>query len=380
MEISSGNHSNMKLLTTTILFCIIFFANLQAQFVVQEGTMTVDQPNAVISVNQSFNNNGNIKQSGTLVLGGDLSNLQNFDASEALIILNGENQKIQSNKLSVQNLIINNGHIKTIEGEVEITNVLQLNDGKVMVNQDDGQITLENGVAVYANENSYVIGNIFHRGIGDKFFPVGDQNTYAPVTLYDLEGESPTVGIAYSLKGKQPYWRQMVKEGTYNGALIEVSFPSQNEDQIYYQDYLQLKAGLDQSATNTLLGASSVYTTSSNISITSKDKTNLSWLTIGFIANEAMERVYVPTAFSSQASNVEDQIIKVYGNLISFRNFHFGIQDAWGKWVYETNSLEKAMGEGWFNYSSSNNTYRYVLSGSYISGASFQQSDVIMRF
>ena len=58
--------------------------------------------------------------------------------------------------------------------------------------------------------------------------------------------------------------------------------------------------------------------------------------------------LFVPNASSPFAINPEDQVVKIYGDLISTDyDFLFRVVDKWGNVVYETTSVEEMSTTGW---------------------------------
>jgi len=90
--------------------------------------------------------------------------------------------------------------------------------------------------------------------------------------------------------------------------------------------------------------------------------------------------IYIPTVFSPEASNVENQQLKVYGTLIQEDSFSFRIYNQWGQLVYQTNSFIEANTKGWSGEIKSNsgkqssNVYTYTVEGKFFDGLDFSQA------
>ncbi len=352
-----------------------------AQITVQKGKV-VSESSSLISSNTPIVNYGEIVQRGTLSTESDLLNYGNYDATQGSLALQGSNQRIVSDSLTVAQLHIKGGNVKILEGKLEIKSSLYLEGGLLQVTESS-QLTLDEQVAINQNnETSYVWGGVCHRGNGSKFFPVGTRDVYAPLTLTNVQGNNPLVKATYESIDGNPYWTQTQLAGTYDGSPVTITFNSNNPDYEAYAQLLSITAGPASQQTDIVLGSSLLRQDQSRYTLASNQPTSLPWISVGFTTEELQEEVYVPNAFSPEATNPEDKAIKVYGRYLSFNNFHFGVQDSWGKWVYQTTSLEEATQTGWTTagLNASTTKFRYVVSGRFLSGNSFQHSDIIVKF
>ncbi|MEQ9440606.1 MAG: hypothetical protein RIG62_16255 [Cyclobacteriaceae bacterium] len=355
---------------------------VSAQVTVVSGVVALSSVDTQVSINATVNNKGKLLHQGTLSLTGDLLNQAIYQAEAGTLRLAGENQSLTSSLLKVGELKITNGYSKTLRGAFEVKNKLVLENGQLLVPRESQLILGEQAFVQNSSSNSYIQGFLYHRGTGEKFFPVGNESEYAPITLHRIEGDAPVVGVKYDPTSTQPYWNQRLLEGSYLGSTVTLSFLSQHPDYFYYPEQLEVQASTEQGGEGISLSARSSIINQPSIIISSEAPTNLPWLTVRFAVDNALEEVYVPNAFSPEAPDPNDQRIRVYGRFISLQNFRFGIQDAWGRWVYQTTSLEEAMVEGWPSTvpGSSFSQFRYILTGKFLSGASFQQSDLILKF
>lgn len=361
---------------------LIITSSLEAQVTVSQGVVSIKNSTAQVSVNTTFTNRDKVVQQGELAVEGDVLNYADYQADEGILKLIGPDQLVYSDTQLLGEIHIANGHTKTLEGNFQVQQKLILEDGILSVPNKSQLTLLEDAVISQGNQDSYVDGGLYHQGTGAKFYPVGNQNEYAPVTLDNIRGDAPKVGMRYDPISGQPRWFQHLAEGTYEGSTVTFSFSSNNPDYFSYADQLTVMAGSDEDQATTSIGARFIETNSSQITVGSQEATALPWITIGFTVDETEEEVFVPNAFSPQATHLDDQNIKVYGRYLSSQNFRFGIQDTWGRWVYQTTSLEEAMNEGWSaaTLSSSSSQFRYIVSGKFVSGRTFQRSDVIIKF
>ncbi len=365
-----------------MLFLVNVPFSVLAQVIVQDGVLIISSENSVVYANEALTNQGKLIHQGKMYLQSNFINNANYEASQGTLMMSGNDQLISVGAAKLGGIEIYNGGNKKIAGDLEILNHLALEKGMLLI-PIESKLMLSNEAAItQSSSSSYIQGYLYHRGNGEKFFPVGSANQYAPLTLNEVEGEEPVIGISYEPTQDKPYWKQTTFSGTYLGSTATVTFMSDNSDYLFYKDDLEILAQTEIKGSSTALGGEKIRVKDNLFTLSGIEKTSLPWITVGFDSNKLLERVFVPNAFSPGAPSTEDQGIKVYGKYISLKNFDFGIQDEWGRWVYRTTSLVEAMEAGWTaaNTSSTATKYRYVVSGRYLSGKTFQQSDVIMKF
>ena len=353
---------------------------MSAQVTLQQGSVKVNGVNALISSTASLINYGTIIHQGSLLIEKDLLNYGNYEATTSTIVLRGRNQRIVSDTLIIARLRVAGGGIKSLEGTVEVSNQLHLEQGLLRVDNRHRLALAGLATIIQSNEDSYVWGGVSHRGTGHKFFPVGTQGEYAPLTLTNVRGDRPLVQVQYVSTANRPAWLQTSLSGSYEGSPVTVTFLSQNPDHKFYPEQLRITAGNSPDQTRTIFDSGLPQLNLPSITLSSASPTALPWISVGFTFNESEEEVYIPNAFSSEAPNPEDRVIKVYGRYLSHNNFSFGIQDSWGRWLYQTTSLEEASTKGWTTLGSSPAQFRYVVSGQFLSGNSFLHSDTIIKF
>ena len=353
-----------------------------AQIIVQQGIVKVSGLAPLTTVNTLLTNYGTITQQGALITESDLLNYGSYDATNSKLVLQGENQRVLSESLTVAQLHLKSNGTTTLEGNLEILESLLLEEGLLQVGEPS-RLTLNEAATITQNtESSYVWGSVTRQGTGSKFFPVGTRNEYAPLTLTNVRGNNPLVRVQYAPVANQPYWSQTQLAGNYEGSSITVTFPSRNPDYEFYPEQLTISARASQEQTETILASDLAQLDLPRITISSTLPTALPWISVGFLTEEAEEEIYVPNAFSPEAPNPEDRVIKVYGRYLSHQNFYFGIQDVWGRWIYQTTSIEDALSTGLTSsqISSAPAQFRYVASGQILSGKPIQSSDTIIKF
>ncbi len=171
---------------TTLVVSLIPTLPMSAQITVQQGSFKVNGIDALISSNASLINYGTVVQQGSLFIEEDLLNYGNYEASTSTIVLRGRNQRILSDALTIAQLRVAGGGIKSLEGTIEVSSQLHLEQGLLRVDNQYRLALAESATIIQSNDGSYVWGGVSHRGTGSKFFPVGTQSEYAPLTLTDV--------------------------------------------------------------------------------------------------------------------------------------------------------------------------------------------------
>ncbi|MEM9857795.1 MAG: gliding motility-associated C-terminal domain-containing protein, partial [Bacteroidota bacterium] len=172
--------------------------------------------------------NGSVLNTGRLMLEGEL-------------VLDGNGQIQSNNVLSIPTLSFISGNYSLI-GTLQIGNSLSL--GGVLSTQSEARLIIESSASVDAQDGGYVNGPLYHRGTGDKFYPIGSGDRYTPVSLAGIQGDNNTLVGVQSINtdiglsaGTLPvainevsadwYW-QIISEGLFNGA--QVALPILSED------------------------------------------------------------------------------------------------------------------------------------------------------
>lgn len=89
---------------------------------------------------------------------------------------------------------------KQLNGEFNVAGALTLSGGLLYISEDSQFTITSSGQIVTYNENdSWIVGRIWHEGSGKKFFPIGTSTLYAPVELDAISGSEETrTSLAYS--------------------------------------------------------------------------------------------------------------------------------------------------------------------------------------
>jgi hypothetical protein len=144
----------------------------------------------------TINTNSIIHARGTLSTNAVISNKSaRTNLSDAQLILSGADQNAATDQsITLSTLKVTEGGTKTLSGNWEITNSLQLVNGVLKIN-DNSRLLYSGQTLAEGNEFSFIEGFFFQRGPGRKYFPIGVGSTYAPLVLEDFPSGSAETGI-----------------------------------------------------------------------------------------------------------------------------------------------------------------------------------------
>lgn len=251
----------MKLKIIVLFILGTCSSELFAQFIVQRGTLSTSET-SVVSVQGNLTILGNVHHRGSLLVYNHLLSNDGLTSSAGSLYLVGSDQHVQLINVSLSTLSIQGGGTKQLTGNMTVLNELSLTEGIIQTNTLPSELILTPSARINGgSDQSYVDGFLYHSGTGEKFYPVGHNGTYAPATLLNIQGDEPTVGLAYfsspAIEGIPFHWQQRVLRGTYEGSHVELTFTSPNEDYLNYPDGLRVLAAQEGSALYTSLGQSS---------------------------------------------------------------------------------------------------------------------------
>ncbi|MEM6522468.1 MAG: gliding motility-associated C-terminal domain-containing protein [Bacteroidota bacterium] len=380
----------MRILFLLILLLIgSLTANAQ---LVNNGEVISVLDGAVITVNGNINNNafGEIVNGGLFIVSGNWNNVSTYRASDGTVrFASDTRQTITHNGNAFFNIQFAGDGEKVLQDEMRVSN--EISSESSLINTRDPNATLIIGSAAQMSgfsSTSYVDGYLYHEGLGSKNFPVGTAANYLPVTLEDIQGQDPIVGIgaiepnpntetAETLQevSANRYWDLDVFAGEFNGSLV--TLPIVDDDATFLETgevVIGRSAGLSEPYIN--LGQSQ----QTNLSVTSRDLAITgSLVTIAVVGEESF---FVPSALFTNAPDENDQVIKVYSEELLPDNFSFIVYDKWGQVIFESNDLDTMQETGWRGVNSSGqlvkmDVYTYLIRGTFQSGKDFENTGTI---
>jgi gliding motility-associated-like protein len=310
-------------------------------------TTSVFIPNSISIHIDDLHNFGFIQNNGTIEATGDWKNRMIYQGL-GTISLAGADQEIDNNKQAIQNLLVDGGGTKTLDEDLEIKGSLELVSGILKVDENntlliDNDATIEGGSSL-----SFVDGPLDIEGTGYKFFPVGHNGNYYPVTLTEIRGLNPVIRV--NAKENFPdveterdvevnvdyYWTQEVVSGSYAGSPVMIQHNSENEKAAFI-------SADDLKETFDVVEAEEAGTGS----IVSKKELKKTIIAFGNIPPDPIQPGYLSTSMSPHAMNPDNRLIKFFGTEASDTNFSLKVFNRWGNLMFESNSLSAMISEGW---------------------------------
>lgn len=131
---------------------------------------------------------------GELALNGGLLNRSaSLDLAQTGLILSGEGGQLNSSvPLSVRAIRIDGAGKFPIQGDWSVKQSLQFIKGIVV---PSGLFLYEGGKTLQGNPESYVSGTFYQKGNGVRFYPVGTDDTYMPMSLNEVGSGNEAIGV-----------------------------------------------------------------------------------------------------------------------------------------------------------------------------------------
>ncbi|MCZ6694555.1 MAG: gliding motility-associated C-terminal domain-containing protein [Bacteroidetes bacterium] len=351
-------------------------------------------------------NSGVINNTGSFGVGGDWTNLGTFNGTNGeFIILGSGNQTINNRDQGLGNLVVDGDGNKLLDNNTTADTV-DFRFGIVTLAAGDSLII--NGAALGGSDLSYLDGILYQRGTGMKFYPIGKGSTYAPVTLVDVMGINPLIGMEMfepntnsptpdsTLIGVSPirYWELTLVSGSFDSSVIVLPTINENLDRSALPNLNPINTNVeaavvaeanDPSGPFTDIGVSTQLGDLIDGEITSERAARLRFFAIALAPRVPEEGVlFIPSAFAPSALNPEDQVFKIYGEKLSAENFRLRIFDKWGLLVFETDDFVEANTIGWNGQK--NNTgaemptgvYTYTVDGQFDIGVTIDQVGTVI--
>ncbi|MDA3883547.1 MAG: gliding motility-associated C-terminal domain-containing protein [Bacteroidales bacterium] len=313
----------------------------------------------------NFINDGVINNQGDIYVFGDIENTGQYQSGGKLYLV-GYNQTVSMNADTVNELFIQGSGNKYLISDIYIATDLSLDDGIIIPTSQAKVIIMNDGTTSIGSDFSYVLGNLYMQGTGTKYFPIGTATTFLPVELHNITGDSLTIGMKshdfYSapipgkgtrLLSQTNYWSQDILRGSLEYAQITLPTYLVGNTGFYTEDSIVVamsnnvlgpyrSQGKDESITSVI-----PYEYVSSIDI---DTANRIFYTLAMFYDVNWNLFYVPNALSHNATDIDDQRVKIYGNLFQEKGFSFTVKNQWGNVVYKTSSLIEMETNGWDGY------------------------------
>ncbi len=306
-----------------------------------------------IYVDGEIDNSGLLINDGLIGVSQDWTNQGIYRGKGALEVYGNTPQRITHND-RLQKLLVKGWGTKFIRGSLSITNELHLIQGILEV-PEKNELSLNEKAIVYGgSKESYVEGALAVEGTGYKFFPLGKNGTYAPIEFLDVKGitakysveafeNAPVITLENTIVKNGLYWQRKDIAGQFGGSAVALEF-----DPSHFIDInkMIMVAGSDWKAP--FYSIDDVEHSQERDQLRTRTLVTAPIIMLGEISEDWAESdFYFSNALSPNASNIENQKVKIFGDRLDDENFHFEVFNRWGSLMYENSSLESMKTNGW---------------------------------
>jgi len=368
-----------------LLFGFLFLVTnigAQAQFAISSGKVSI-QEESTVSVQANLHNHATLSQEGTLTLKGDWKNIHQYFSKQGTIVLAGTNQNFFHNNQSIHNLWVKNAGNVHLSGNLTISGKLGLEKSILTPTRNNQLVIAKNASIETSGPDAYVNGALYHTGVGSKFYPIGKNNQYAPVTLTQITGNDPVVGLEFYESGlssspddklqwldKGFYWQLTHLSGEFDGSPLHLETEAKTLP--FETEELVIAVSNNLSEGFGTLPDANFQISNNRYLVSTASPVQNSFISIGLINNEK-KVFYLPNVLSPLAPNPEDRAIKIYSEEEITEGFSWVIRDQWGHIVFTTDSYAEAVTKGWQGLAKAGNPvlpgiYYYTIKGKFASG------------
>ncbi|MFK7952658.1 MAG: gliding motility-associated C-terminal domain-containing protein, partial [Ekhidna sp.] len=282
-----------------------------------------------------------------------------------------------SQNFEVEKLIMNSGGSLNYNGsEFIVKDEINFIDGVIFPGSDTEFIIESNATVRGGSPTSYIQGAMTHLGGGSKYFPLGYEGQFAPITLLDVAGVDQKLTASYQNPNSSTpipgedllgvshigLWEVSLDEGSIDSALVNIDFSNEDLENFIIRNDIRHRVNspvvaFSDSLDGTFhsLGVESLNFTDSatfgniitEVGILPELNETL-YLAIALAPRIVPEgQFYIPQAFSPRASDNDNQTFRVFGERIQETGFRLEIYNRLGILVYSTSSFEEANKTGW---------------------------------
>lgn len=271
-----------------------------------------------------------------LATNGAISNASATFNFNGTVELTGGNQSITTSQpVTIGGLALAGIGNKSMGGEWTITRELAFRQGLLvpsLASGNSGQILYTGSATLTGNPNSYVNGTLYQRGVGTRFYPVGEGATYSPMSLNSVQDGDVEIGVRAFSSGvsltlpldvnevaNNRHWRISTSGGTFRGSPASLYVPGSSVDGSGQLVVVQAEDTPDATAINLGGGLSGDF-------VASFLAANKPVLTIGIGERVDLRILDLITPFN--ADNINDQL-KIVNIEYTFDN-KVTLLDRWG--------------------------------------------------
>ncbi len=386
----------MKRLLSTSILCVslmIQFHSVAQLYIGDQALITLSEE-SLLYLPGGLENGGHLANNGNIYVGGNWKSSGNYESGVgAVTLISSQTQSIDHQNSSIFQLNVEGGGQKLLLSDLGIAKegVINFKNGLIRFGGDFNLVVEENVEVLGGNETSYVVGKLFHKGLGRKIYPIGNEHAYYPVILEDVDGVNPILGFEVIEEDFNPtgefeieeisserYWRLIIPEssGQYNGSTISLSLVG--DESLGPLDETIVIESDSPSGEFSSIGKSYIGSQWFDQMVTSEALARGQIFTLGSSSTITLDGLlFVPNVFSPFSSNPEERSVKVYGKEVSDNGFSFKVYDRWGNQIYQTTSFQEANQYGWSIRDNHQlrglQSFRYTLNGTFSNGRAFSK-------
>lgn len=351
-------------------------SNHGAEIVIQSGTQVYSP---------GLYNEGIIVNDGSLNISGDIRQYTGKYSGTGKVELAGTSpQLVELNPTVMAEVILDNPEGITLRGSLEISGVLSLVSGRLHTSDQDTLLLADKATISGGSPASFISGPLHHSGTGNKFYPIGYNDTYLPVTLDELRGGNSLVTAVVTntnvpVSGAMPatyelldpyYWQRESYGDVFSGTKVILPL---------FDEFADRNRLMIASATKDL----TAYDIPSEVSFVAGDYYT-GVMSVSEIYGEVIALAmadpaladaapfYIPNAINASAAEDDNRVIKVYGD-IRTENFIYVVFDRRGSEIFKSHDLEFMRSTGWDGRMGQ--TGKMAPAGSYIYAVKGETSD-----
>ncbi|MGB3464694.1 MAG: gliding motility-associated C-terminal domain-containing protein [Cyclobacteriaceae bacterium] len=375
----------------------------------QENARVFIETGAEVQVGGTLENNGYIDNSGELSLLGDLQNNSILNSiAGKLSFLGSGMQMIVSSSLDVSDLSIDgqsnevmlNSEIIRVSGSIDFIN------GIMRIPEESRLIIEPDAETLGGNDLSYFDGAMTQLGTGFKYYPIGNNGLFTPISMEEIRGIDVTIQVSSTVPNdpapipaddiigvsEHALWKVDLIDGFVDSILVSMEF--RNADLNNFTNSNEIKA---DAVSPVLVEKESIDGIFRNLGVS--ELTDTDSMTFGRIIADryikptleqgrfiavglapllpASGSFYIPNAFSPNALDEDNKSFKVFGTRVINDGFELRIFNRSNVLVYQTDDYTEANQTGWNGRNQNNGNEE--PSGLYYYTISYKLEDGIQR-
>lgn len=367
---------NLIRIIILVLLCLAVHAFTgQAQTLFSKDSKITVNSNTLITIKGDVDNAGIIVNNGHLKVAGPWINSGVYQAGSGEVTFDGTSvtvpQIIHHNGQRFNRMTISGGTKKIILSDLTVEKEIHFDDGVVEA-AGDSKMIFDTDVHISgASDRSHVHGVAYHKGVGDKLFPIGNGLQYLPVELLDIQDSDAMVGIqgfefgnvslskpaALQSISDKGYWRIDVASGSLDQSQVVLPL----RDEWWLADARNLVVVQTSSLTEkfTSIGRSFLEGDLSNGRVASAQEVTMPFIALATTAEESNLVVYNVVSPNGDDLNAFVRI----KNIENFPANKFSVYNRWGDKVFEIQNYDN--GENVFRGLSNVNGQGELITGTY---------------